>query len=171
LAAWGAWERASDGHERAVVEVRLANLDDALSLAGLRRAWVEEQHGGSVDDPGFDDDFLAWWGREQHRRVTWLAEDGNRSIGMLNLTIFERMPSPGRDAARWGYLANLYVRTDHRGQGVGARLLDACVGYADDEGFVRVVLNPSHLSVPLYLRAGFEPASSLLVRTGRPSSD
>ena len=44
-------------------------------------------------------------------------------------------------------------------------MLDACTSYADSHGFVRIVLSPSERSVPLYARAGFVPATSLMVRT------
>jgi hypothetical protein len=37
--------------------------------------------------------------------------------------------------------------------------------YADENDFARVVPNPSARAIPLYLRAGFQSASALLVRT------
>ena len=56
----------------------------------------------------------------------------------------------------------------NRDGGLGTRMLAACTAYADERGFVRVVLSPSERSVPVYLRAGFEPATSLPVRPGPP---
>ena len=92
---------------------------------------------------------------------------------MLNLLVFTRMPSPRPPGStrptRWGYLANFFVRPEHRGRGLGSRLLDACATYADQHGFARVVLSPSERSVPLYARHGFAPATSLMLRPG-PSS-
>jgi len=82
----------------------------------------------------------------------------------MNFVLFERMPRPGPDPGRWGYLANAYVRPDYRNQGIGGRLLDAILAYADDRGFARVVLSPSQRSVPFYRRAGFGPADELLSR-------
>jgi GNAT superfamily N-acetyltransferase len=77
---------------------------------------------------------------------------------------FERMPRPGPDPGRWGYLANAYVQPDYRSQGIGTRLVDAVLAYADGRGFARVVLSPSPRSIPFYRRAGFGPADSLLSR-------
>jgi len=147
-----------------MAEVRLASPGDVDALAALRRAWVEEQHGGPVDDPAFEADFRAWFAGEGDLRITWLAEAEGLALGMVNLRIFDRMPRPGRAPSRWGYLSNFFVRAEHRGRGVGGRLLEHCVRYADDHGFVRVVLSPSELSVPLYVRTGFGPATSLLLR-------
>jgi len=41
---------------------------------------------------------------------------------------------------------------------------DAAAAHADEHALVRLVLSPSPQSVPLYIRAGFEPATSLLLR-------
>jgi GNAT superfamily N-acetyltransferase len=153
-----------------VARIRLARHDDGPRLAALRRSWVEENAGGPVDDDAYDDAyddaFADWFAREHQHRVTWLAEVGDRPVGMLNLTVFTRMPRPGRAPSRWGYLGNFFVLAGHRGSGIGTRLLDACTTYADTEGFVRIVLSPSERSVPLYARAGFGPAGELLLRQG-----
>jgi GNAT superfamily N-acetyltransferase len=149
-----------------VATVRRARPEDGAGLAALRRAWVEENAGGPVDDDAYDHAFADWFTRESEHRVTWLAEVDGRPVGMLNLTVFHRMPRPGRAPSRWGYLGNFFVLAEHRDAGIGARLLEACTSYADAEGFVRIVLSPSDRSVPLYARAGFRPASELLVRPG-----
>jgi GNAT superfamily N-acetyltransferase len=146
-------------------QIRRASAADLDALAALRRAWVEEQAGGPVDDSGFESEFAAWFAREHEQRVTWLATaDGDRPVGMLNLLVFTRMPRPGRPLSRWGYLSNFFVRADQRSTGLGARLLATCVEYADQHDFVRIVLSPSERSRSLYLRAGFGVADSLLVR-------
>jgi GNAT superfamily N-acetyltransferase len=148
------------------LDVRLATSADAGHIATLRRVWVEEQAGETIDDPAYDDAFADWFAREQHQRLTWLGYVDGTPVGMLNLLVFTRMPKPGRPVSRWGYLANFFLRAEHRDAGIGSRLLAACTEHADAEGFVRVVLSPSERSVPLYARAGFAPATSLMVRPG-----
>lgn len=82
---------------------------------------------------------------------------------MVNVKIFERMPSPTHPSGRWGYLANLFVDPSVRGEGIGAALVQAAVDCAHDQGLVRLVLSPSELSVPLYRRLGFRAADELMV--------
>lgn len=102
------------------------------------------------------------------RSATW-ADRG--AVADLRRAWTERMPRPGERAPnQWGYLANCYVRAQHRNTGLGARLLATCTSYADEQGFVRVVLSPSVRSVPFYTRGGFEPATSLMVRSPAPGS-
>jgi GNAT superfamily N-acetyltransferase len=160
---------AVDVHRRS--QVRVAGTEDVPTIAALRRRLTEEQVGGPVQDSGFEDAMAAWFERERHQRVTWLAELDGRPVGMLNLVVFTRMPKPRSTAApgsagQWGYVANVYVERDHRGQGIGRALLDEAVRHADRQGFARLVLAPSERSVPFYERAGFGPATALMVRPG-----
>ncbi|HET6151815.1 MAG TPA: GNAT family N-acetyltransferase [Marmoricola sp.] len=148
--------------------IRFATAADMGALAALRRAWVEENAGARVVDDGFEDAFTAWYAAEQQQRVTWIAEVADAAIGMLNMLVFSRMPRPGRASNHWGYLANFYVLGEYRGIGIGTELLTACTTYADDHGFVRIVLSPSERSVPLYQRDGFGPATALMLRPGPP---
>lgn len=150
-------------------DVRRATPSDDPLVAELRRAWTEENHGGPVDDPGFAERFAAWADRERDQRVTWLALQAGRPVGMLNMLVFERMPWPGQGGAvtrpgHWGYVANVFVRAEHRNVGVGALLVAACVEHADTAGFARTVLSPSERSIPFYERLGFRPAADLMVR-------
>jgi len=148
------------------IAVRLASYDDRAAIAAMRRAWTEENAGGPIDDDGYSERFDEWLRAEQHQRLNWLALVDGVPVGMLNLLVFTRMPRPGvPKPSRWGYLANFYVRPAYRNVGLGAELLAACTSYADAEGFVRVVLSPSERSVPFYARGGFEPATSLMIRT------
>ncbi len=117
-------------------------------------------------DEEFESAFDLWWSREHDRRLTWLALRDEQPVGMLNMLVFERMPMPGRLSSRWGYVANVFTLPAERDRGIGTQLLAACTSYADDEGFVRLVLNPTERSVPLYERAGFAPATDLMLRPG-----
>ncbi|NUR07376.1 MAG: GNAT family N-acetyltransferase [Nocardioidaceae bacterium] len=113
----------------------------------------------------------SWWEREHDQRVTWLAEVDGRAAGMLNMLVFTRMPKPRTASSdwppQWGYVANVYVERPLRDAGIGRALLEAVTAYADEQGFARLVLAPSERSVPFYTRAGFGPATGLLVREGR----
>lgn len=143
--------------------VRLVGVGDEGLVAGLRRAWTEEQLEQPVDDPAYADRFAAWWAAEADRRLIWVAWVAGSPVGMLNVTVFERMPRPDRPPSRWGYLGNAFVLRGHRSSGIGALLLDAAVSYAREAGFVRLVLAPGERSVPFYQRAGFRPANDLML--------
>jgi GNAT superfamily N-acetyltransferase len=142
--------------------VRLAADADGPAVAALRAAWTAEWRGATSDD-GYEARFAAWWAGDGARRLTWLAWADAVPVGMVNLAVFERMPAPGRAASRWGYLGNAYVLPDWRSRGVGTALLTALLDHARSDGFTRIVLHPSDRSIPFYRRAGFGPASILLL--------
>jgi GNAT superfamily N-acetyltransferase len=147
------------------IAIRIASPADVAALAALRRASAAERDGEPVADETFEARFAAWHESESHSgRHTWLAEAGGAAVGMMNLAVFERMPRPGRDSGRWGYIGNAFVLPDYRDQGTGSQLLAAILRYADEHGFARVVLSPSERSIPFYRRAGFGPADALLLR-------
>jgi GNAT superfamily N-acetyltransferase len=166
--AYGGDETRPDG-----AVVRRATADDDLAIAALRRAWTEERGGlGPIEDPDFEPVYLAWAADERNWRINWLAELDAQVVGMLNLVIFTRMPRPVREAGpaplgQWGYIANNFVLADFRNRGIGSQLLEAAVAYADEHDFARIVLTPTEQSIPYYSRAGFVPATALLVRPGR----
>jgi len=144
--------------------IRRAEHADLAALVHLRREWTQEEH-GDIADPDFDENLAAWFARESSRRIMWLAEEGGRPVGMMNVAIYERMPRPGRALSRWGYLGNVFVLAAYRNRGIGSQLVSTALKYADENGFVRVVLSPTERSIPLYERAGFGPAGALMLRT------
>ena len=150
-------------------DIRLAEPGDpadVAAIAALRHAWTSEQAGVPLDDDSYEERFAAWFERERHQRLTWLGLADGEAGGDAEPPGLHPDAQAGRDPSRWGYLANFYVLPRHRDGGLGTRMLAACTAYADEHGFVRMVLSPSERSVPVYLRAGFEPATSLLVRPG-----
>jgi GNAT superfamily N-acetyltransferase len=140
------------------MQIRQASERDLAALISLRQQWTEQ------DDPTFAGRWEDWFRREQERRVFWLVEIDSVPVGMTNLLLFERMPHPGGPSGRWGYLANMFVMEEHRDRGVGTALIAALIDHARDLHLERIVLSPSLRSIPFYERAGFGPASTLLLR-------
>lgn len=150
------------------VLIRRAGVADVDTLAALRRRWVQEDAGQAVDDPDYERRFADWHERVGADRIVFLAVPEGRGagadpVGMMNLALLERMPKPGRGPSLWAYLSNAYVVEPWRNHGVGQALLDACLAHARKHGLVRIVLAPSERSRPFYRRAGFGPATILVV--------
>ncbi len=152
----------------AVVEVRLAGEDDVAVIAWLCAIWT----GADPTNPELAEWIAAWLADEGERRTSWLAFSGELPVGMVGLVEYRRMPRPGRLDSRWGYVSGMFVLEEFRKCGVGAALLGALVGAAEERSYVRVVVAPSDEAIPLYRRAGFvlpgseEGADALLVRPG-----
>jgi hypothetical protein len=139
--------------------IRRATDADAAALAALRRETAAELD-SERSDPGFEDRFAAWLAREAPRRIVWLAEAGGRLVGAMNLTVFERMPRPGRAPARWGYLGNAFVLAAYR-TGTGLR-----PGGAQPDRAGHAVL-PAGRVWPGRRADGLAPAAAAISLTGR----
>ncbi|MCU1623524.1 MAG: acetyltransferase [Frankiales bacterium] len=141
------------------MRIRKAGLADIDELVRLREAW---RHAEATTD--FASTFYRWFADEHASRKWWMAEDeGGVAHGMVNVKLFERMPSPAEPGSRWGYLSNLFVLPAVRGGGTGSALVQAVIDFAQMQRLVRLVLSPSAKSVPLYGRLGFRPADELMV--------
>jgi GNAT superfamily N-acetyltransferase len=88
--------------------------------------------------------------RRKHRRLDLTARPARPGTA----------PQP---PSRWGYLGNAFVLPAWRSQGIGTALLAALLDHARAEHFSRIVLSPSERSMASYQRAGFAPATSLLL--------
>jgi GNAT superfamily N-acetyltransferase len=99
--------------------IRVAREADVGALAELRALWIV----ATPPEPDFVEQMAGWLRAEGERRTTWLALVVDRPGGMASLFEYRRMPKPGRDDSRWGYVSNMYVREDSRNRGVGSALL------------------------------------------------
>ena len=133
-------------------------------LLGLRTRWATEQDRALLDDDPFEQDFADWLGRQSAHRRFWIVRVDGEPAGMVNLLVFDRMPTIGSPSGGWGYLCNMYVDSSHRNRGLGAQLAAALLEHADAIGLERIVLSPTERSRPFYASLGFNPASNLLLR-------
>ena len=133
---------------------------EVSALARLYRAWDAEGRADPAADPGFEQAFAAWWAAEAERRRGWLAEVDEQPVGFADLALHRRAPSPGTPARRWGYVDGMYVLTGQRDRGIGALLLAALLGGAEQDELSALILHPTGAAVRFYQRAGFhfEPA-------------
>jgi GNAT superfamily N-acetyltransferase len=133
------------------VLVRVAGETDIAAIASLRSLWIAEvEH-----DPEFERQMGQWLADEGDRRTIWLASASHLAVGMASLFEYRRMPKPGHDDSRWGYVGNMFVRDGFRNRGIGSALLAALMAAADERSYARLVVSPSADALPLYLSGGF----------------
>lgn len=138
-------------------------------LAPGDAGWIVRRHAELyAADEGFDAGFetlvaeiVAAYLRDRDpaRERGWIAHRGGRRLGSI---LCVRGPAP--DVAQ---LRLFLVEPDARGQGLGARLLAACLGWARARGYARMALwtHESHRAAcALYARDGFTLRSSRPVR-------
>jgi GNAT superfamily N-acetyltransferase len=152
--------------------IRLAESTDAPALARLRYE-LRASH-----DPAYEPEaeFLARCGAWMAARLApggpwrcWAAEEAGKLVGSIWLQIIEKMPNPGAEPEKHGYISNLYVEPSRRGAGLGSLLLDTCVLFCEREAVDAMILWPTPRSRPLYERHGFAVCEDLLERRLGPT--
>jgi len=86
-----------------------------------------------------------------------------RPLGVLHGTRVQKLPSAHRPADAWFHVSLVFVTQDARGLGIGRRLLEALVEWAEADGVTRVQLNAVPEARALYERMGFGPPSERLM--------
>jgi GNAT superfamily N-acetyltransferase len=97
--------------------------------------------------------FQAWL--QSHLRsgqyLGWIAEDGGRAIGGVGLMFLDFAPGPSHpDCDRRGFVLNLFVEPDRRGEGVAKALMRKVEDEARARATPFLVLHASDLGRPLY---------------------
>src|SRR6476659_5801151 len=137
--------------------IREATPADAAELARLR--W--DFHGSNEGNHlrlDFLKDCEAWL-HEALASGRWtivVAESHPASlIGCMYLQCIDKVPDPGAICRKWGYVTNCYVAIEHRGQGLGTKLLQFLINDARGRGLEFLIVWPSEASVSFYSRVGF----------------
>ncbi len=149
--------RAEPADEDALVALYLEEIECHVRLAPY--AWRIEGL-----EAGFRVGLAQAWARvsvEDHAPLLVVVERGGEVVAMAETTI--EHVKRGRSylpPGRYGYLNNVSVREDCRGQGVGRVLVEAALtelAALDVDGFYLYFLDANPLASRFWPRVGFEP--------------
>lgn len=149
-----------------MIDIRPAGPGDAAALAELR--W--EFRSGKTAPTETHDVFVArcttWMTTELQRGLwrAWLAEQDGRIVGQIWVQLLSKLPNPAEEREHHAYISNVYVTPSARG-GVGTRLLETAIDWAQRHGVDRVVLWPTAKSRTMYQRHGFVANGGVLELT------
>jgi GNAT superfamily N-acetyltransferase len=147
-----------------VIDIRVATDADVDALAGLRWEFRAGRQTPVEDRDAFLRRCAAWMRRALASNWrAWVAVDGGRIVGHVWLGIIEKVPNPVGQRGRQAYISNVYVRPDSRG-GVGSRLLQQAVEWAEANDVDYALLSPTERSRTLYARSGFAVNDGWLFR-------
>lgn len=140
---------------------RVADESELADALAVRRAVFVDEQGVPPDLEADDFDEL---GGATH----FVAYDGDRAVGAARLR-----PSDGRTAADAGdderaKVERVAVRSAERGEGWGARLMDAVEADARDRGFDHLVLHAQTAVEGFYAVRGYERVGEEFEEAGIP---
>lgn len=143
------------------MEIRAATDEDIAAAAALRMAFLGEVRQlapDALEDPLAE--ATRRWLREAStagRLHTWLAHDGELTVGLVSLAVHEAPPLPGDLRTAQGVVLNLYVVPARRGRGVARALMATALATARRLDLRNVALVATEAGRPLYWALGFGP--------------
>jgi GNAT superfamily N-acetyltransferase len=146
------------------VTISRAGPDDIRGLAEL--LWLHDRD-TTPDQPSLDDfaaELADWWDTHQQSHTAFVARAETQIVGMAWVALVPRAPRPGAITRLTGDIQSVFVRTDHRGRGIGSALVEAAAEHATGLGALRVTVHSGRKAVPVYERLGFVWSPRLLQR-------
>lgn len=123
-----------------------------------------------VREEGYLDRAAEHWLRHREHLPTWIAEHDGQHAGYLQGVLPPETTWPGEQPGTRGrlWVQALYVRADHRQQGVALALTSACEAWARTAGVgvIRLRCNPG--AEGFYDAAGYAPATEIREKRLRP---
>ena len=143
------------------IRVERAAREDALVVAAVQLQFDREL--GGIPRRGFLTEYADAWLAAYDTHPTWLARraDGD-PVGFVVTRAGTRLPSLRRHRDGVLHVAQLFVRPDGRGTGLGERLMREVLDWADRHDVARVSLNSEPAARSLYERLGFAPGERYL---------
>lgn len=140
------------------MSIRAATLSDASSVFGV----LQQLHalGYAPDRPAFDAAFTDLVGDDRSSFMLVAQDGAGVVLGYALTTISPLLHTSGSSAQ----LQELAVDGEHRGTGVGTRLMEAVEEICRERN-VRQLLVPSRRSADFYERLGYQSTADLLKRT------
>ncbi|MGG4351056.1 GNAT family N-acetyltransferase [Paenibacillus lautus] len=53
----------------------------------------------------------------------WVAEEDGMVVSNIYIELIHKVPRPGRITHPFAYMTNVYTKPDHRGKGIGSKLI------------------------------------------------
>lgn len=120
-------------------------------------------------EPGPEYDKLYWANRSYYGRAipagthyAVVAEINGRPVGCGAICFHEELPSPENVSGRCAYIMNVYVRPQHRHQGVARHILNHLVEVARRTGCDKIYLETTRQARSLYADAGFRDIDDMM---------
>lgn len=157
-------ETAEAVNEVPEISVRVANTEDAATVAHFVHALLDELSGGEAPTIAEIRE-IALGLIDRAGVIAMIAYADNQPVGAMTLNECEAIYAGGK----FGEISELYVDPNHRSQGIARQLLDNAQSVAATRGWKRIEVGAPgqpewQLTLNFYLRNGFDEVGPRLRR-------
>jgi GNAT superfamily N-acetyltransferase len=94
--------------------------------------------------------------------VCWVAEDSGKIISQIFIKKIRKMPKPNRLKDEYGYVTNVFTRSEFRNKGIGKVLMSKVKEWAIEEDLQLLIVWPSKKSINFYKNMGFTSENEIM---------
>jgi GNAT superfamily N-acetyltransferase len=133
--------------------------------------WILHHRIGMFTDMGEHEDYVQGSAEmtKKYLEDDWtqeyryfLVEDNGVTIGGCGISSFRIPPQVSQPTGVYAYLSNMFVEGEHRGRGVGRKLLRHVIEVCREEEIGLLLLHASDQGMPLYESEGFHSSKRLM---------
>lgn len=149
--------------------LRPATPADLPLLAEHRNGMFRDM--GGHEESEFAEHAKAYrvWARRMMRAgrfAAFIAEKGGAPVASGAVWLQDVQPRPPDNRLLVPYVLSMYTAPEHRGRGLAARIVKACVAWSKERGHDRVVLHAAPMGRKVYAKLGFERTWEMLLDLG-----
>ncbi len=146
------------------VTINQANPEmDQIIAEHFYQLWLDN----NVPEDLIDDDWLditlkfIQHARQELKFQAFLAQVETEIVGSISCQLFAGLYPDIRCDRNYGYIWNVYVKSDYRRQGIGTKLTNTAMDYLKSINCNKAVLHASPLGKPVYENIGFIPSNEM----------
>lgn len=147
------------------IEIRRANINDIDDIVELRKdlfiSMGSDKSKVNTMTPTFRKYFLETIPSEEY--YGWVVEKGGNIISTGGLVVDRHPPSLNNEDGRFAYIMNMSTTKKYRHQGIGKKVLDTMVEFADDLGISFITLHYSEFAKKWYDKLGFKETNEMKI--------
>jgi GNAT superfamily N-acetyltransferase len=152
------------------MNLRPISAHDLDLICSHRELMFQEAGRAQADLDLMTESFCTWLEPRlaDGRYFGFIAEEDGFAIGGVGLMVIDWPPHPNHPTDdRRGYVLNLFVMPDWRGEGVAKRLMAAAESAFIERGIVYAILHATEAGRPLYERTGWARTTEMGKLFGR----
>lgn len=152
-----------------MVVTRLANFRDIDQLVQMRWDFtVEDDESGKIKESSFGEFYqecrtFLKKALDEEKWSIWVAEYEGRVVSHMYVELVSKVPRPGRITYPFAYLTNVYTVPEHRGQGIGGKLMAAVNDWARQQKHEFIIVWPSEEGEEFYRRYGYTSVTDPMI--------
>ena len=94
----------------------------------------------------------------------WIALEDGRPVGGLGMMVIDWPPHPSHPTqGQRGYILNVFVEPDHRGQGIARALMNIAMAEGRRRGLQHMILHATAQGQPMYDKLGWRQTSEMSI--------